>query len=82
MNRRTLLTGVAAAGGAIAFRSARAQQPAPVAAANGPPVWLGLDQKALDDAYDQSVWATNPSSREPMFLKIVLRGPDLRTDFS
>jgi arylformamidase len=59
MNRRTLLTGVAAAGGAIAFRSARAQQPAPVAAAKGPPVWLGLDQKALDDAYDQSVWATN-----------------------
>src|SRR5438309_10498877 len=22
-------------------------------------VWLDLDQKALDDAYDQSVWATN-----------------------
>src|SRR5262245_38309246 len=59
MNRRTLLTGVAAAGGAIVFRRARAQQPAPGAAANGPPVWLGLDQKALDDAYDQGVWATN-----------------------
>jgi arylformamidase len=59
MNRRTLLTGVAAAGGAIALRHARAQQPGPAAAAKGPPVWLGLDQKALDDAYDQSVWATN-----------------------
>jgi arylformamidase len=29
------------------------------AAAAGPSVWLDLDQKALDDAYDQSVWATN-----------------------
>ena len=25
----------------------------------GPPVWLDMDQKALDDAYDQSVWAPN-----------------------
>lgn len=29
------------------------------AAPKGPPVWLDLDQKALDDAYDQSVWAKN-----------------------
>ena len=28
-------------------------------AAQGPQVWLNLDQKALDDAYDQSVWAPN-----------------------
>ena len=59
MDRRTLLTGAAAAGGAMAFSRARAQQPAPSSAAKGPPVWLGLDQKALDDAYDQSVWAAN-----------------------
>ena len=58
MNRRTLLKAAAAAGGAIALPSARAQ-PVPSPAAKGPPVWLDLDQKALDDAYDQSVWATN-----------------------
>lgn len=28
-------------------------------AAKGPPVWLDMDQKALDDAYDQAVWAPN-----------------------
>ena len=27
--------------------------------AKGPSVWLDLDQKELDDAYDQSVWAPN-----------------------
>ena len=26
---------------------------------SGPRVWLDMDQKALDDAYDQSVWAPN-----------------------
>src|ERR1043165_4998302 len=49
MNRRMLLTAAAAAGGTLAFSRARAQAP----------VWQGLDQKALDDAYDQSVWASN-----------------------
>lgn len=58
MNRRALLKAAAAAGGAIAIPFARAQ-PAGSSAAKGPPVWLELDQKALDDAYDQSVWATN-----------------------
>jgi arylformamidase len=58
MNRRTLLKAGAAAGGAIALPPARAQ-PTPPPAAKGPSVWLDLDQKALDDAYDQSVWATN-----------------------
>ncbi len=29
------------------------------ARAKGPPVWLDLDQKALDDAYDQLVYAPN-----------------------
>jgi len=58
MNRRTLLRAAAAAGGALALRPARAQPPAP-SAGKPPPVWLDLDQKALDDAYDQSVWATN-----------------------
>lgn len=61
MHRRTLLKAAAAAGGALALSPARAQPapPAPPTAAKGPPVWLDLDQKALDDAYDQGVWATN-----------------------
>lgn len=59
MNRRTLLKTAAAAAGALAVRPARAEPPAPPPAGKGPPVWLDLDQKALDDAYDQSVWATN-----------------------
>ena len=25
----------------------------------GPRVWLDMDQQAIDDAYDQSVWAPN-----------------------
>jgi arylformamidase len=57
MNRRTLLQAAAAAGGALALPRSHAE-PAPPAA-KGPPVWLDLDQKGLDDAYDQSVWATN-----------------------
>jgi arylformamidase len=61
MNRRTLLSAAAAAGGVIALPRARAQpaQPTQPAAARAPAVWLDLDQKALDDAYDQSVWAAN-----------------------
>jgi arylformamidase len=58
MNRRTLLKVAAAAGSAVALPPARAQQAAS-SSAKGPPVWLDLDQKALDDAYDQSVWAAN-----------------------
>src|SRR5215468_11606592 len=58
MNRRTLLNTVAAAAGTLALRTARAQ-PAPASAAKGPRVWLDFDQKGLDDAYDQGVWATN-----------------------
>src|SRR5689334_23381474 len=58
MDRRALLKAAAAAGGALVVRSASAQ-PAGTSTAKGPPVWLELDQKALDDAYDQSVWATN-----------------------
>src|SRR5689334_21703724 len=55
MHRRTFLTAAAAA---LALRRARAQ-PAPAPPAKGPPVWLDLDQAALDAAYDQSAWATN-----------------------
>jgi arylformamidase len=53
LTRRTLL----AAAGAVAAASgaAVAQQGAP----KGPRVWLDMDQKALDDAYDQAVYAPN-----------------------
>ncbi|MGI8894366.1 MAG: alpha/beta hydrolase [Casimicrobiaceae bacterium] len=34
-------------------------QPAPAARVKGPLIWLDMDQKELDDAYDQSVYAPN-----------------------
>ena len=48
---------LAAAGGAAVAASgaARAQQPG----AKGPLVWLDMDQQALDNAYDQMVYAPN-----------------------
>ena len=42
-------------------------QPAPAARAKGPLVWLGMDQKELDDAYDQIVFAPN-------MLQVLKRG--------
>src|SRR5678815_449438 len=58
MTRRNVLAGAAA--GAIAAASGAANaQPAPAAPGKGPAVWLDMDQKALDDAYDQAVWAAN-----------------------
>ena len=55
VTRRSVLASgaVAAAGGA-----ASAQQAAP-AREKGPLVWMNMDQKELDDAYDQSVYAPN-----------------------
>jgi arylformamidase len=55
MTRRTVLASgaVAAAGGAAQAQ----QQPAP--REKGPLVFLNMDQKELDDAYDQSVYAPN-----------------------
>ena len=53
---------VAGAAGAIALASdpALAQRlPVPAARAKGPLVWLDMDQKDLDDAYDQAVYAFN-----------------------
>ena len=59
VDRRTVLAGIsvgiAAAGGGAAFA-----QPSPAAGSEkGPAVWLNLDQKELDDAYDQSKYAPN-----------------------
>lgn len=48
----------AAAATVLTARGA-AQQPAETARQKGPPVWLDMDQKELDDAYDQSKYAPN-----------------------
>lgn len=55
MTRRTVLASgaVVAAGGAAQAQA----QPAP--REKGPLVWMSMDQKELDDAYDQSVYAPN-----------------------
>jgi arylformamidase len=57
------LLGAGASAAALAIAgSSLAQAPAPVQQVprvRGPNVWLDLDQKELDDAYDQSVYAPN-----------------------
>ena len=59
LDRRTVLAGisagVAAGGGGAAF----AQQSPVATIEKGPPVWLNMGQKELDDAYDQSKYAPN-----------------------
>ena len=55
LDRRRMLAGAAAL--IAGAGAAAAQQPAPPA--KGPRVWLDLDQKELDDAYDQSKYAPN-----------------------
>ena len=54
LTRRALLAGAAVMAGGAALA-----QSAPPAHVKGPLVWLDLDQKELDDAYDQSVYAPN-----------------------
>ena len=41
----------------ISSKAESANESAPKS--KGPPIWLDMDQKALDDAYDQSVYAPN-----------------------
>jgi arylformamidase len=53
-----LTAGAAACTATTAGGSALAQQP-PAARVKGPLVWLDMDQKELDDAYDQRVYAPN-----------------------
>jgi len=64
ITRRTLVAGAAAGVAGLAAEAASAQQCAgpPPAHVKGPRVWLDLDQKELDDAYDQSVYAFNQSN--------------------
>jgi arylformamidase len=54
LTRRTLLAGAAVLAGDAALAQSH-----PPARVKGPLVWLDLDQKELDDAYDQSVYAPN-----------------------
>ncbi|MEW6450759.1 MAG: alpha/beta hydrolase [Pseudomonadota bacterium] len=54
ITRRSALAG----GAALAMSGTASAQPAPERT-KGPLVWLDMDQKALDDAYDQSVYAPN-----------------------
>src|SRR3954469_22147036 len=56
--RRRLLT-QAAAGAVVIASGAASAQLAPAARVKGPLVWLDMDQQALDDAYDQAVYAPN-----------------------
>ena len=58
ITRRALVAGVAAGAALGAGKAALAQPPAPPRA-KGPLVWLDMDQKELDNAYDQSVYAPN-----------------------
>src|SRR6267154_5757753 len=53
-----LAVGVATSKAMTASRWALAQ-PAPEARVKGPRIWLDMDQKELDDAYDQRVYASN-----------------------
>jgi arylformamidase len=61
LTRRGLVAGAAAGAFTLANEPTAAQQcPAtPLPRHKGPPVWLDLDQEALDDAYDQEVYAFN-----------------------
>lgn len=54
LTRRTLLASATFMAGGAALA-----QSAPPSHVKGPLVWLDLDQKELDDAYDQSVYAPN-----------------------
>ena len=54
LTRRGLIAAAAAVTGGTALA-----QSAPSTREKGPIVWLDMDQKALDDAYDQSVYAPN-----------------------
>lgn len=58
--RRAVLPVVCLALATVIAGSVLAQQPTPQGSGvKGPRVWLDMDQKELDDAYDQSVWAPN-----------------------
>jgi arylformamidase len=56
--RRSVLS-QAAAGAALIASGTASAQPAPATREKGPLVWMNMDQKELDDSYDQAVYAPN-----------------------
>jgi arylformamidase len=56
LSRRVFLGAAGASLGSVALA---AQGDPPAARSQGSRVWLTMDQKELDDAYDQNVWAPN-----------------------
>jgi arylformamidase len=64
--RRAVIKGACTVAATVVAGRALAQQPTPQAPRiKGPRVWLDMDQKEIDDAYDQRVWAPN----QPHILK-------------
>jgi len=59
VDRRTVLAGISAGIATAAGGAAFAQPSAAAGSEKGPLVWLNMDQKELDDAYDQSKYAPN-----------------------
>jgi arylformamidase len=59
IDRRIMLAGISAGIAATTAGAAFAQQSPATPAEKGPLVWLNMDQKELDDAYDQSKYAPN-----------------------
>jgi arylformamidase len=59
LSRRALLTAAAGAAATVAVAGEALAQMASEPRPKGPAVWLDMDQKALDDAYDQSKYAPN-----------------------
>ena len=57
--RRQFLHLAARAAACTAMTGSGLAQQASPARVKGPPVWLDMDQKELDDSYDQSVYAAN-----------------------
>ena len=75
--RGFLINGAAIATlGANAAALAQANQTEQTPRLKGPLVWLGMDQKELDDAYDQSVWASN---RAQIFARYATNSEDVRS---
>src|SRR3984885_9813907 len=59
LDRRAILAGLSAGLAATGIGAAFAQQTPVAVSEKGPLVWLDMDQKQLDDAYDQSKYAPN-----------------------
>ena len=62
LTRRTLVAGAALATLAASEPASAQRCPAAPSRTKGPAVWLDLDQQALDEAYDQSVYAFNQNN--------------------